>query len=52
MNNEITRRSLSLGLPLSSGLFQLAANAVAAENIAAKECGTIDEDKDGHAYLQ
>jgi len=31
MNNEITRRSLSLGLPLSLGLFQLAAHFVAAE---------------------
>jgi cyclohexyl-isocyanide hydratase len=39
MNNEITRRSLSLGLPLSLGLFQLAADAVAAENSAAKDAG-------------
>src|SRR5438477_7679681 len=39
MSNEITRRSLSLGLTFGLGLFQFAAYAVAAENSAAKDAG-------------
>jgi len=47
MDKQLTRRSLSLGLPLSMGLLHLANDAIAAENSAAKDAGPSSRPKIG-----
>jgi hypothetical protein len=40
MDNKLTWRSLSLGLPLSMGLLHLATDVVAVESVVLKDAGS------------